>query len=38
MHAVGAAESHADSYPTVDDRAFIGDLAGAVALSDWATR
>jgi glyoxylase-like metal-dependent hydrolase (beta-lactamase superfamily II) len=27
MHAVGAAESHADSYFTIDDRAFIGDLA-----------
>ena len=27
MHAVGAAESHADSYITLDDRAFIGDLA-----------
>jgi glyoxylase-like metal-dependent hydrolase (beta-lactamase superfamily II) len=27
MHAVGAAESHADSYLTLDDRAFIGDLA-----------
>jgi hypothetical protein len=24
---VGAAESHADSYVTLDDRAFIGDLA-----------
>lgn len=27
MHAVGAAESHADSYLMLDDRAFIGDLA-----------
>jgi glyoxylase-like metal-dependent hydrolase (beta-lactamase superfamily II) len=27
LHAVGAAESHADSYLTLDDRAFIGDLA-----------
>jgi len=27
MHTVGAAESHADSYVTLDDRAFIGDLA-----------
>ena len=27
MHAVGAAESHADSYLTLADRAFIGDLA-----------
>lgn len=27
VHAVGAAESHADSYLTLDDRAFIGDLA-----------
>jgi glyoxylase-like metal-dependent hydrolase (beta-lactamase superfamily II) len=27
LHAVGAAESHADSYVTVEDRAFIGDLA-----------
>ncbi|WP_422771362.1 MBL fold metallo-hydrolase [Plantactinospora sp. WMMC1484] len=26
-HVVGAAESHADSYLTLDDRAFIGDLA-----------
>lgn len=29
LHAVGAAESHADSYITLDDRAFIGDLAFA---------
>lgn len=27
LHAVGAAESHADSYLTLGDRAFIGDLA-----------
>jgi glyoxylase-like metal-dependent hydrolase (beta-lactamase superfamily II) len=27
LHALGAAESHADSYLTLDDRAFIGDLA-----------
>jgi glyoxylase-like metal-dependent hydrolase (beta-lactamase superfamily II) len=27
VHAVGAAESHADSYLRLDDRAFIGDLA-----------
>jgi glyoxylase-like metal-dependent hydrolase (beta-lactamase superfamily II) len=27
LHAVGPAESHADSYLTLDDRAFIGDLA-----------
>ncbi len=27
LRAVGAAESHADSYLTLDDRAFIGDLA-----------
>ena len=27
LHDVGAAESHADSYLTLDDRAFIGDLA-----------
>jgi glyoxylase-like metal-dependent hydrolase (beta-lactamase superfamily II) len=27
MHSVGAAESHADSYLTLDDQAFIGDLA-----------
>jgi glyoxylase-like metal-dependent hydrolase (beta-lactamase superfamily II) len=27
LHQVGAAESHADSYLTVDDDAFIGDLA-----------
>lgn len=27
VHAVGPAESHADSYLTLDDRAFIGDLA-----------
>ena len=27
LHTVGAAESHADSYITLDDRAFIGDLA-----------
>jgi glyoxylase-like metal-dependent hydrolase (beta-lactamase superfamily II) len=27
LHAVGAAESHADSYLVLDDRAFIGDLA-----------
>jgi glyoxylase-like metal-dependent hydrolase (beta-lactamase superfamily II) len=27
LHSVGAAESHADSYLTLDDRAFIGDLA-----------
>jgi glyoxylase-like metal-dependent hydrolase (beta-lactamase superfamily II) len=27
LHAVGAAESHADSYLTLDDKAFIGDLA-----------
>lgn len=27
MHTVGSAESHADSYLTLDDRAFIGDLA-----------
>lgn len=27
LHAVGAAESHADSYLTLDNRAFIGDLA-----------
>jgi glyoxylase-like metal-dependent hydrolase (beta-lactamase superfamily II) len=27
LHAVGAAESHADSYLRLDDRAFIGDLA-----------
>jgi glyoxylase-like metal-dependent hydrolase (beta-lactamase superfamily II) len=27
LHAVGAAESHADSYLTLDDRVFIGDLA-----------
>ena len=27
LHAVGAAESHADSYLTLDDQAFIGDLA-----------
>jgi glyoxylase-like metal-dependent hydrolase (beta-lactamase superfamily II) len=27
VHAVGAAESHADSYLALDDRAFIGDLA-----------
>jgi glyoxylase-like metal-dependent hydrolase (beta-lactamase superfamily II) len=27
LHALGAAESHADSYLILDDRAFIGDLA-----------
>ena len=27
LHAVGAAESHADSYLVLDDRAFVGDLA-----------
>jgi glyoxylase-like metal-dependent hydrolase (beta-lactamase superfamily II) len=27
LHGVGPAESHADSYLTLDDRAFIGDLA-----------
>jgi len=27
MHSIGAAESHADSYLTLDDQAFIGDLA-----------
>jgi glyoxylase-like metal-dependent hydrolase (beta-lactamase superfamily II) len=27
MHAVGPAESHADAYLTLDNRAFIGDLA-----------
>lgn len=27
LHAVGAAESHADSYLALDDKAFIGDLA-----------
>jgi glyoxylase-like metal-dependent hydrolase (beta-lactamase superfamily II) len=27
LHALGAAESHADSYLTLDDQAFIGDLA-----------
>jgi glyoxylase-like metal-dependent hydrolase (beta-lactamase superfamily II) len=27
LHAVGPAESHADSYLTLEDRAFIGDLA-----------
>ncbi|TDW79549.1 MBL fold metallo-hydrolase [Kribbella sp. VKM Ac-2566] len=27
MHSVGAAESHADSYLMLEDRAFIGDLA-----------
>jgi glyoxylase-like metal-dependent hydrolase (beta-lactamase superfamily II) len=27
VHAIGAAESHADSYFVLDDRAFIGDLA-----------
>jgi len=27
VHTVGAAESHADSYIALDDRAFIGDLA-----------
>lgn len=29
VHTVGAAESHADSYVTLDDLAFIGDLAFA---------
>jgi glyoxylase-like metal-dependent hydrolase (beta-lactamase superfamily II) len=38
LHSVGPAESHADSYLTLDDRAFIGDLArlaaGAPTLTD----